>query len=153
MMLKQLGWLSTFLLLIVGVGQAYATDWHDPWKKEAPAVAGQRSYKPVPVLKNDESASQLDPTVRYIERVTARLRKNWIPLSANTEMNCAVVTLFDVNSMGLMVDTKLLSSSCSPQMTQSAWATLKANEQLPKPPRLPKFPIRIEFSFDYVATH
>jgi TonB C terminal len=151
MMLKQLGWLSAFLLLIVGIGQAQATDWHNPWKKETPAVVGQRQFKPHPILKDDEPASELDPTVRYVKKVTGILTKNWLPPNAKTEMNCHVVTLFDVNSEGTMVESKVLSSSCSPALTQSVQALLLGNRQLPKPPRFAKYPIRIEFTFDYVA--
>ncbi len=155
MMLKQWGWLSAFLLLIMGIGQAYATatDWHDPWKKEAPAVKGQRYLKHHPILKDDEPTSDLDPTVRYIKKVTGILTKNWMPPSAKTEINCHVVTLFDVNSVGTMVESKVLSSSCSPALTQSVQDLLLGNRQLPKPPLFAKYPIRIEFSFDYIAKH
>jgi TonB C terminal len=152
MKLNRLAYLLTNVLLLIGfVGQVQATIWHDPWKKKRPTSQGQRYFKDNPILKDDKAVMPFDPTGRYIEQITTRLKKGWMPPSAKADMNCAAVTLFDVNAMGNMLDAKVLSSSCNQPMIDSVWATLRANEQLPKPSVWVRTPVRVELTFAYVA--
>ena len=93
---------------------------------------------------NDEQCSETD-LYQYVEKIKKDIKAKWQPVKGFTDRHVTVV--FTVRQNGLIEDTKIIESSGSQEVDQSALTALKAASPLSSLPKgAPEF-IQIRYVF------